>query len=456
MQKRRIILSRLQLIEHIASTSSKNAKIDLLSEYMQDDVFAELLQRTYNPYYTYYTKKVDIPKEYGDEDISIIFDVLDQLYQRKVTGHAAQTLIVDTMKRLSPDDQEVFKRVILQNLKAGFSESSINKARVGFIDTYPCLLAKNYTEKYASKIAPPYYTQMKYDGARINVLYKDGVITYRTRSGKTYNMNVPHIDVEVHQFASVVGENFVLDGEVIVLDESGLVERSKSNGIVNKAVKGTISDSEAKNFKIFVWDYVPYDDFVNKSSDMTYDQRFEKLEFFDSEMKMSDAIERTLNYVYYDITEALDKCSEFINDGFEGGMIKPFDLLWEDKRSTKLLKVKGVADCELRVVGWEYGDKNSAFSDGIGSLVCETDDGLVTVRVSSGLSMAERGYVKDANDNWVIDPSFDFDQYNGKVVTVNYATITQNKQGNYSLFTAKLIEFREDKNETDSLDSILG
>lgn len=444
-------------LETLYQTKSTNAK-KVLIEQNDSETIRKIYEYTYSPYVSYGIKKFPSVDTYGNEPIEIIFEILDKLIKREATGNAAQDLIKDTLARLSKDDQEVFKRVVLKNLKAGINASSINKALGEVVPTYPCLLAKNFTPKFGEKIAAPFYTQMKYDGCRINIHYDNGLVRFYSRSGKEFMIDVPHIKLDVEKLADELKRDsgldsvsFVLDGEALVVADNGNpLDRATSNGLMNKGLKGTLDVEYMGAIRIYVWDYIPMVDFKAKTCDMLYEDRFmvvEKLQ--------GDNVMPAENKVFYKLDEALEYCNTFISKGYEGGMIKPFDLLWADTRSNKLLKVKGNEDADLRVVGFEYGSPNSEFADGIGALVVETECGGLVMRVSSGLTHAQRGYIKDANNEWVIDPSFDFNQYNDQIITLNYACITKNTDGEYSLFTAKIIEFRNDKDTANSLSDLI-
>ena len=92
-------------------------------------------------------------------------------------------------------------------------------------------------------------------------------------------------------------------------------------------------------------------------------------------------------------------------------------------------------ECDLKIVDVLSG--TGKYEGMLGSVVCESDDGVIQVNVGSGLNENQRETLKK-------------EDLIGKIVAVKYNTRITNKQGEESLFLPIFIELREDKDVADN------
>jgi ATP-dependent DNA ligase len=214
------------------------------------------------------------------------------------------------------------------------------------------------------------------------------------------------------------------------------MNRQKGNGILNKAVKGTISDKEASMVEAVIWDTIPLEHFKQGSSKFPYSTRFEILQA----LEMPERVSLIENIEVASEDEAHHLFEEYFSQGEEGIILKDITKGWEDKRVKHQVKFKGELECDLLCVDWQEGTGKNVGR--LGALVLESSDGLVKVNVGSGFSDEQRDkYTKNVTL--------------GKIVAVKYnAKIQDKKTGEFSLFLPVFIELREDKEVADSLSSI--
>jgi ATP-dependent DNA ligase len=273
---------------------------------------------------------------------------------------------------------------------------------------------------------------------RFNAIVKNGSCEFFSRSGKEVNL-LGHL---ADKFISLAdGNNVVFDGELLVSSVNGTEDRQTGNGILNKAVKGTISDGEASRVYATVWDIIPFDKFVKGVYNIPYGQRIQRLiDTLAVQSDVTDKIKLVEHFVVNSYEEAQQLFQAYLDSGQEGIILKDLSGIWEDKRSKTQIKFKAELDCDLKIVGIEEG--SGKYEGMLGALVCESSDGIVKVSVGSGLSDEQRRSL----GNEII----------GKVVAVKYNARIKNQAGAQSLFLPILLEIREDKLTADSSTDIKG
>jgi ATP-dependent DNA ligase len=287
------------------------------------------------------------------------------------------------------------------------------------------MLASSMNEKNFKNIKFPAIVQTKMDGMRANIIIGDGGnIEVRSRNGKLIDLH----GLFDETFNIV---NAVVDGELIVLDADGAVlDRKTGNGILNKAVKGTISEDEASRVRMTAWDLIPIEDFKAGKCDIPYDERLRSLNVID----LDDKIDLVDHQVADDMDIVRMFFQESLADGQEGVIVKNTDSPWEDKRSKYQVKMKVELEADLLVTGWNFGSGKIAGL--MGSVTCTTADGGVEVNVGSGFNDEDRKMLPE--------------DIIGKIITVKYNEVIQDKNKNTkSLFLPIYVELRLDKDKAD-------
>ena len=146
-----------EAIEEIANTPSKNEKEALLKKY-DSPLLRSVCEHTYNPRKRYYMNgKIDSVEGAWSGGAEIVKEelehILNKLSSREVTGDAARNFIVEYITNLSPQHAEIVKRVIKKDLRAGFSDSTINKVWKGLIPDYAYMRCSLFNKVDTSKWA---------------------------------------------------------------------------------------------------------------------------------------------------------------------------------------------------------------------------------------------------------------------------------------------------------------
>jgi DNA ligase-1 len=430
-----MILKTLSLLE---DTSGSNDKVEILKQSADDQLFKRVLSLALSPYVQFYVRAVPTVTEHTSEiSLEEALDRLAILSSREKTGHDALDHLTNLLTRLSPEDATVLTRVVKKDLRCKVGPALVNKAIPKLIPKYPCMLAREQSDKNLANIKYPAYSQIKSDGMRANIIYENGTIIVRGRSGKEIKLR-SHLFNEFMKLGEEYGEPCVFDGELLVMDDDGtFCCRKKGNGILNRAIVKEIPDEQLSMVRVRVWDVIPLVSFKKGKCVIPYKERFETvLRLLEGHSVRNGALSEVIPYkIVNSFTEAEDHYFSVVATGEEGTIIKNICGHWEDKRSKNLVKLKAELECDLVIVGWKEG--TGQFAGQIGSIICQSADGEIEVDVGSGFTEEDRKR----------DPS----SLISSIVTIRYNERIQSKSDKKeSLYLPRVVELdRSDKSEAD-------
>ena len=418
------MLDRLKsFIEESNSTNSNTDKLTVLKNYATDAEVCKALQYTYSIYKQYYVTSANCKKK--KELISPtrehlnLFALLDDLNDRKITGHSA----IQAVNRFVKDNEEyadVIWSVIDRNLKTRSTVAMINKVIPGLIPTFDVALAEAYNDKTAKKVNfdDGWYVSRKLDGVRcICIVDGDSNARFYSRAGNEFTT--------LGKIAEVIkksgAKNVVLDGEVCILDLNG-----------DEDFQSVIKEIKRKNHtidfpRLIAFDILTLENFMNGTSRNLLNQRYLALDaLIDLNQK---SFGNYISMIYPQRVEDLEDLEEHIQKaakfGWEGLMLRK-DTKYVGKRSADLLKIKSFKDAEYVVVDVENSisrvivEGKEVEEEMLKNIIIEHKG--CRVQVGSGFSQEQRRlYYKHP------------EQIIGRTVTVQYFEETQNQDGGYSL-----------------------
>lgn len=454
-------MSLLEKIEQIASESGRNKKIELIVENILEPNFQQVFTYALSPFNNFgITPKFKHSPKFERLSLSQALEVI----KNDIVNHNHSNALIETVEStynmLDPSDAEVFIRIISKDLKCGVGIGTYNAAIKQYnkthdyaltpIPTYPCLLASAYDEKLINRLMKNgnfinCIAQEKYDGMRVNVIAiknPDNTVTvqYNGRSGKPILIKSPELDNYFSEIRKVSSCDFVLDGELLVKKNGKILDRKTGNGILNKAVRGTITEEESSNIVMVLWDYIPLKNFEKNDYDAEYSTRYSKLDCVLSLVDKFDRVEIAQSYQIETLNDAQVLFNKMRSEGKEGIIIKSRLNLWSDTRARDIIKMKALYECDLLCVDYEYG--GGKYEGMLGALVLESSDKKVRVSVGTGFTDQERKELTPKNCI-------------GKIVSVGYNERIKDKTKDYdSLFLPRFIEIREDKSVANSENEI--
>lgn len=428
----------LDILNSIAATTKRTEKEEILSSLDESSakLFKQIAVAAYDNTHDFWVKVYPRAEVHtGEITLSdAVSQCMSKLSTRQLTGGNALKFLTDLDSKLSADDAEVLNRVIERDLKCGATDSTFNKIWPDLIYSHPYMRCSSFNLKNIGKLNMPAFSQTKEDGQYVDVIVDDkGDVHYTSRTGKKFDFTTPDADAEFSKSRSTV-----FMGEVLVIDEKGdYLPRTEGNGYLNK----DSSEIDPSRLVFVLWDIVPLEAFKAKRHSTEYVHRYSVLKNFISTSACS-RIRLVSTRVVKTIDDIIAHMKEELERGKEGTVIKNFSMIWADGTSTDQVKCKIEFDVELRITGVVEG-KNSNKGK-LGAFECESEDGLVKVKVGGGFKAKDRIKL------------FDTSLINS-IITARANDIVQDRNDLtvWSLFLPRYIKFRPDKNVADTYDRIL-
>jgi len=180
-------------VRDLKATSSTIDKVGIIEDYTSSnqagsDFIKKILLYTYHPLWQYNVTSDNLKKKSSlrGKSYKTIFDLLDSLKNREITGHDAIGA-VNTFIDNHSEFEELVHCIIDKDLKTRAGDKLINKAIPDHIPTFSVALA----DKYVPKIVDwkdGWYVSRKIDGARcIAIVDNNGNTTFYSRTGKNFD-----------------------------------------------------------------------------------------------------------------------------------------------------------------------------------------------------------------------------------------------------------------------------
>ena len=448
------------ILEKLENTNSQKEKIEILKT--MNEVQKRWFRMCYNSLNTFGVKKIpEYTSESNSLDIISIMDILEKEFvTREITGNAAIERLRDILS--NAEEPEVVERLIKRDARCSVNSTLLNKVFPNLIPEIPCMLAQPMNEKTLKNIKFPAISQLKADGMRCITFITSNNVRMFSRNGteiiceplKNTLMTIGQIE------ENLLSDNaaLMLDGELICYKDNRLLDRKTSNGICNKVLKGTANENELDLIQMQLWDIVKVDsNTFSPLEEKSYETRLEDLYSILNTSSCSK-LEVIPTEIVNSMEEALEHFQKMLSRGLEGTILKNQDAKWSNTRSKDLVKLKEENTIDLLVVDIEEGSGD--FEGGLGAIICETSDKKLRVRVGTGFSFEDRGFVNDlSNGKKVVKQIKSLEEvsknYLGKIVEVKYNQIIKSKgKDEMSLFLPRLVCIRNDKSTANSIDEI--
>lgn len=456
------------IFDEIAAEPGSNKKMEILGRYKDNKLLEQVLYLAKSKRVKFYTKQ--IPEYKIDSNSTYILEEalkkLDVLSSRQKTGHEAIEYLRDILSSVKKDDAYIIERIIEKDCKIGMGTSNINKVFSSLIEKTPYMGASSYDIKLVKKVISKgkAKSQIKMDGRYQNALIRDQEVGFETRAGEQTNLAGATFLKEL----ATLTDEMVLNGELTII---GVPVRSIANGIIesiddiiSKTGERTPAETE-KKIKEFhkehaihiggdhvtiqdvldrivytCWDIITVDEYYAKSSKTPYDERFATLEKILKD-KQPTRIQLVESREVETMEDVMEHFLDALNRGLEGTILKDNKGEWKNGKPSYQVKFKLEMNIDLKIVGFEYGEKGKKNEHVISTLMLESSCGLLKTNPSG---MTEK---------MMADVTARQKELLGTIVEIRCCGLSKNSKGEWSTAHPSIEELRTDKKTYDSLES---
>jgi len=354
----------LNILGEVESASGKNEKVSILTKNNKNKELAELLDAALNFKRKFFIRKFEMPEPIGGTPTGIdnthknFMSLLSDLETRTITGNLAKLNVENFMLTLvTKDQQKWYKRVLLKDLKSGYTANTA--AEAGFdIPVFKVKLAKDKKEcnKLDSMLAAGGFRSRKYDGYRLIGEIVDGYCTLLSRNGLVYK-NFPMINEALEKIYPT-GKHMV-DGEIMSDDFQS----------IQKSAFADKRGSVVGDMMFMIFDSVPWDEWESKKFKTKAKQRFEGVErhHLNHPHPLLKVVEH--EYGIWTDEEMLTFRDQSLAAGYEGEMWEPNVPYYLGKKSNKMLKYKLMKTMDVVIEGFYEGEEDTALEGSLGGFV---------------------------------------------------------------------------------------
>ena len=463
-----------EILRELNESNSSNYKLDVLKKHKDNELFKRVLSLANDKVrYNFGIGKTTLAKFTNKQrqdkiDLDVALDFLEnELATRKLTGNAALERLESLLTMCSEDNANLIEKIISRDLKINCGRTQINKIHPGLITKQVYCRCDIYSKKTAKNInfENGAIIEKKSDGTFKETSVSE-TVDIVSRSGEQYSMlkfenifkDAPRgvyigemtVELDDDLYAKIMPKMWKKNpkkaAEIEEKYQRGwkILDRATGNGLINS------DDIPEDNITYELWDFVPFNEYNLASkkdkknpSKMQYSERFKLLK--ENVLKINNPQVQVIeHYIVYTLKDALSYVTNWMNLGFEGGVLKDWSMTFEDSTSKKQLKLKLEIELDLRIIEFVEGNKGSKNEDYFSAVVIGNDEG--TIRTQIGVTtMTEdvRDWFHENRENVI-----------GEIIEVkcNDITIGSGKE-QYALSHARYIQMRTgEKTETDTLE----
>ena len=449
-----------QIFDEISAESGNNAKIEILRKYQDNELLKKVLYLANSKRVKFYLKRVPeyTPDNNGGETLEWALAGLEKIYNREFTGTDAINWLVVLLSGVSTDDAYIVERIIEKDCKIGMGTTFMNKVFKGLIEETPYQGCIPFDEKKAKALfngGKSVLSEVKADGRYVNVIIRSNDVEMESRQGEATILGKCEL---ISQLSKL--EDCVLNGELIMDKTPRLIANGIIASIIDYNLKlATRTDSENKkkydNFlkekemtieeatekiKLKVWDIIDVDEYFEAKSTT---KRIDRLNRLKSVIKNTDKVEIIEHRIVSTYDDAMSHFSELLELGEEGTVIKSLDGGWKNGKPTYQIKLKLEINLDLKIIGFNYGNKGTKNENLISSITCQSSCGKLITN-AQGLTEKTMTYVTENKDKLL-----------GTIIEIKCNGLSSNSKGGCSVFYPALSDFRYDKTQANSLEECI-
>lgn len=415
MYNKNEFLKVVEIINDLRGTTKSTEKTAILKENKDNELLQKVLFYTLDSFKKYKISEKTF-ETYGclQSNYNDIFTLLDVLSANNINDNLKNEA-VGFVNSADEKLQDLFKCMLIKDLRIGIAEKGINKVFKDLIPTFSCMLSEsifknNNMQRVQGK---EFIITQKLDGNRILAIKQNDKVEFYTRQGKPLE-GLVELEEDFKSFPN----NMVLDGEILLENKNNL----NSDELFRETMKECRKKGTKHGLYFNAFDLVTLEGFGKGIDTTPCAKRKENLHNLIETNNFTHIVEVPILYKGRD----LDKIDEYlqlaISKGQEGCMVNLCEAPYEGKRVKTQLKVKAMNEIDLRVVGVFEGEGEFKGTLGGVKIVLTHEGKQYDVAIGSGFSKKEREIFWE-DSSLII----------GKIIRVQYFEISQNQCGGYSL-----------------------
>jgi len=433
----------LEIINQIQNTSGRNDKEFIIKSNKDNQLLKDIFKFVYSLEVKTGIKRKKLEKEVKSKPTIKITDFYSLRDFLIVNGTGSDETIANIQRFLSEQTdkmKELYIQIILQDLRGGLSEKTINSA-LGYEFIYIHKLEKGEVaeERHLKLLkGKEFGIYKKLDGYRAEIEVGNGKVKIMTSGGELYKELV---DLERVLLNSDLPHG-VFACELLAIDLEGTMTRME---VFNKTGSILRRDGEKHGIEVNVFNFIPDNGFYEgKHSMICRDRKNLAKQLVD---KINSPLVKNVEpfYIGTDLSQIDYWFEKMMEQEDEGIMVLPLDQKYVGKKSyQQMLKVKTEKEADLRVIGFEKGEKGKEFENTLGKIIVDYKGNSANVMCGYKVKYNSEKY----DDRMVRDYIWTHqDEILGKIVKVRYTDETTNDKGGVDLRLCRLIEYRDDKTE---------
>lgn len=433
----------LAIVEQLQGTSGRNDKEVIIRENKDNQLLKDIFKFVYSIEIKTGIKRKKLEKKVKSKPttkITNFYDLRDFLINNGTGSDETIANIQQFLSEQTDQMKEIYTQIILQDLRGGLSEKTINSA-LGYEFIYIHKLEKG-------EVALPRHIKLlegkefgvykKVDGYRAEIEVGNGKVKIMSSGGELFKGLV---DVE-QALLSLDLPHGVFASELLAIDPTGTMTRME---IFNKTGSLLRRDGVKVGIEVNVFNFIPDNGFYEGQHQTTCRER--KLLAKELVDKINSPLIKNVDpfYVGTDLSQIDYWFGKMIEQEDEGIMVLPMEQKYNGKKSyQQMLKIKTENEADLRIVGFVQGEKGKAFENTLGVMQVNYKGSIVNIMAGYKIKYDSEKY----DDRLVRDYIWTHqEELLGKIVGVKYMDETTNDNGGTDLRMCRLVCYRDDKTE---------
>ena len=415
MEKLIALRDKLDAIKAMGTNAKKVALAEL-------DAFEQsMVSMMLNPFIRFGVKKYNVAEpalenKICDEDA---IQILCSLADRRISGGAAVATVEQAISDMTAEGQDVFRRFLIKDPKAGIGISLCNKIFDNPIPVFEVQLATSYKEKgdkYPFKENPkakfPMIASLKLDGMRViaEVIVDEEEVNFLSRTGNPVT-SLDHLKPAMLDLARQTPHNHIFfDGEATAGSFNDSISALRKKGVSAIGAVFHVFD-----YFLPEWKAIAKTKEYKKTGRILKDRHIDLSSWTNWNRRQDNQYKGDVRLHPFQLVhshkEFIDLFMAALDANEEGYMAKDPFSVYEFKRTKSWWKMKDENEADGEIVGFLPGDPDAGFAHTLGKIVVRLEDGT-EVR-ASGL---KHRYLDEI---WLNQ-----DKYMGRIVKVNFHEYT--------------------------------